>query len=92
MKKILKYYPSILVKTSDGVVMLKPVMDDWYGDHDVLRRLGSACGARTVGEIIEAVNKGSLMAGNGILSGGTVELVCGGEPVVDEGDLLVMLD
>lgn len=56
MPKITAYHAEIAVQKEDGeVVLLKPDLDDWYPEGEVLRKLGAATGAGTVGEIVEAV-------------------------------------
>lgn len=58
MPKITAYHPEIAVQKESGeVVLIKPDLDDWYDEGEILSKLARATGASTVGEIVEAVEK-----------------------------------
>ena len=58
MPKIKAYHPEIAVQKKDGnVVVIKPDLDDYYTDREVLEMLQEATGAGTVGEAVESIKK-----------------------------------
>ena len=58
MPRIAAYHPEIVVQKKDGsVAVIKPDMDDWYDDREVLEYLAKATGARTVGQVVERVQR-----------------------------------
>ena len=67
MPKIAAYHPEIAVQKKDGsLAVIKPDMDDYYSDREVLELLQEATGAGTVGEAVEALEKkgvGNMPAG-----------------------------
>lgn len=66
MPKIAAYHPEIAVQKKDGsVVVVKPDLDDWYDDREVLRMLGRSVNAATVGQMVERVQKKRGMGNTG---------------------------
>lgn len=58
MPKIAAYHPEITVQRDSGeVVVIRPDLDNWYDEKEVLEILGRATGARTVGQVVEALEK-----------------------------------
>lgn len=58
MPRIAAYHPEIAVQKKDGsVVLIKPDMDDWYEDREVLEHLARVTGASTVGQVVERVQR-----------------------------------
>jgi hypothetical protein len=59
MAKVLAYHPEIHVKKRDGgLVAIRADMPDWASDEEVLSQLARPVGARTVGELVEAMENG----------------------------------
>lgn len=70
---VVAYHPEIPVRKKDGsVVLIKPDMDDYYGDDEVVGKLAAANpGCRTMGDLVRAVvsKKGeSSQVANGVMS------------------------
>ena len=58
MPKITAYHPELAVQKPDGsILVVKPDMDDWYSDREILEMMGEAAGVGTVGELVEALQK-----------------------------------
>lgn len=58
MPKIAAYHPEIAVQKKDGsLVIVRPDMDDYYTDREVLEFLQEETGAGTVGEAVEIVEE-----------------------------------
>jgi hypothetical protein len=73
MGKVTAYHPEIPVRKRDGsVVVIKPDLDDWYEEDEVLGKLLAANpGCGTMGELVEAIESGngeSSQVSNGVLS------------------------
>jgi len=60
MPKIIAYHPEILVQRGSKLFMIRADLDDWYPDEEVIEKLAVETGGRTLGEIVERVEKGDL--------------------------------
>ena len=53
MPKITAYHPEIAVQMKDGsLIVIRPDLDDYYSDQEVLEMLQEATGAGTLGEAV----------------------------------------
>jgi len=60
MPRIIAYHPEILVVRGEKLFSLRVDLNDWYGDGEVLRKLAAETGGRTMGEVVEAVERKEL--------------------------------
>lgn len=74
MQKIAAYHAKFAIQNGNKIVVLKPDMDDYYEDFEILTMLGKATGSNTMGELVDAISKGADMPPN--------VLTC----VVEDGD------
>jgi hypothetical protein len=57
--RIAAYHPEIAVRRATGeIVVIKPDLDNWYDEREVLTILGRAVGVRTMGQLVEALMSG----------------------------------
>lgn len=64
MSKIIAYHPEIAVEKKDGTVfVIRPDMDNYYTDQEVLEALAMSAGVGTVGEIVESLQNRTIAYG-----------------------------
>lgn len=57
MPRIVAYHPEIFVRRGAEVVAIKMDLDDWAPDEEVLDMLVDETGARTMGQLVEKIEK-----------------------------------
>jgi len=85
MKSIAAYHPEVYVRKRDGrVVAIKADMPDWSPDDEVLRAMAGPVGARTAGELVEALENGGSER---VSASSTNDIIgCSVEPLGAAGD------
>jgi len=64
MPRIDAYHPEIAVEKNDGTVLvIRPDMDNYYTDQEVLETLAESAGVGTIGEIVESLQNRTMAYG-----------------------------
>jgi hypothetical protein len=60
MPKVVAYHPEILVERGGELFLIRADLDDWYSDEEVIGKLAAETGGRTLGEIVEGIDRDEL--------------------------------
>ena len=60
MPKIVAYHPEILVEKGSELFLIRADLDDWYPDEEVISKLAAETGGRTLGEIVERIDRDDM--------------------------------